>query len=272
MKKIIAITMIFTVLFSGFALVQAKQDQSKKIENVEEEYTIPERNGVYAVPGHPELKVKVFVHKAKKKKPTPPPSESEIVCGLSDDNTSDEFVDTTGWKLPIDWTYSLNLASVPSSVGSENLRTIVNRAFGVWSDTSGVNFWESSTTTANRARQDGQNIIAWGRASGRALAVTYTWYYTRTGEVVETDTIMNLKFSWDWTDQIEDFNCANANSYDAQNILTHELGHWMGLADYYTDIYANHTMYGYGSKGEVKKNTLTEGDKNGIYNIYNSAP
>ena len=59
------------------------------------------------------------------------------------------------------------------------------------------------------------------------------------------------------------------NAYDAQEILTHELGHWMGLGDMYDAAnYQNATMYGYGSKAEVKKDTLSTGDISGIGVIY----
>ncbi len=278
MKNIIAIVMISVVLFSGIALVQAKQDKSKDNKKIDEEYIIPEENGIYNVPGHPEMKVKVFVHKAKggkKPKPTSPPVDENPVCGLQNDDSSNAFVGTTGWKLPSNWTYTLNLASVPSSVGSENLKAIVERSFDAWSTASGVNFSETTdTTNINRARYDGKNIIAWGRTSASALAITYTTYYVNSGIVVDVDTIMNKRYPWSWTDQLisSNLNCAYANSYDAQNIMTHELGHWMGLNDYYESVYANHTMYGYGSKSEVKKNTLTEGDKDGIYDIYNIVP
>ena len=121
-------------------------------------------------------------------------------------------------------------------------------------------------TNVNRARYDGQNIIAWGRTNGSALAVTYTWFNQATGYVAEVDTIMNQKFSWFWN--ATNNTCTEQNSYDAQNILTHELGHWMGLDDTYDSTYVNNTMYGYGSKGETKKDTLTTGDVSGVNAIY----
>ena len=70
-----------------------------------------------------------------------------------------------------------------------------------------------------------------------------------------------------WSQMATD--CAYIESYDAQNILTHEIGHWFGLDDEYDATnYQNATMYGYGSKTEVKKNTLTDGDINGLRAIY----
>jgi len=238
---------------------------------------LPEVEGVYDVPGHPKLKLRVFVYKAKATPgATTPPS---LVCSLTDDNTSTSMPARTGWKLPSAWTYSLNPSSVPATVGGSNLGTMARDAFNRWTAASGekVNLTEISTNTKTRAARDYQNIIAWGRTSGSALAVTYTWYYPSTGEVVENDTIMNKKFTWYWSDPASwssnpnntaGATCAYQGVYDAQDILTHELGHWFGLDDHYTADYANNTMYGYGAKTETKKDTLTNGDISGIQAIY----
>jgi len=120
-------------------------------------------------------------------------------------------------------------------------------------------------TTVSRQAYDGQNVIAWGRTSGTALGVTYVRYYPDTGQVVDVDTIMNKKYQWSWYDSNV---CAWQGAYDAEDILTHELGHWVGLNDEYTAEYIENTMYGYGAKGEVKKDTLTTGDVSGAAVIY----
>jgi hypothetical protein len=263
MKKIISTLLVLSLfLATGIAMAQGAKDSKNDLE-----YTIPEQEGTYIVPGHPELKVRVFVHKPKVK---PEPFASPLlVCGLSDPNST-AVVDSAGWHLPSKWTYNLNPTSVPNSVGSQNLSDIASNAFGAWTDVVGskVKITPGSNTATVRAMYDHQNIIAWGKAPGYALAVTYIWYYPSTGLVAEVDTIMNQKFPWNWTNQAVWPNCADTNSYDAQDILTHELGHWMGLDDEYTGAYVNNTMYGYGSKAEMKKDTLTTGDINGVTGIY----
>lgn len=225
---------------------------------------LPEQAGIYDVPGRPNLKLRVFVHNAK---PTPPPS---ICSDLNDGPT----VDPAGWHLPGGtWPYYLNTDSVPLAVGSDNLSTIATDAFGRWSTASSgkINFLQTGLTSANRAKLDNQNIITWGRAPGTALGVTYIWYYTSgpdTGLAVEMDTIMNQKFTWSWTPYPGTNLCGFRNTYDAQDILTHELGHWVGLDDEYTSEYVDNTMYGYGAKAEIKKDTLTTGDVAGAALIY----
>lgn len=238
-----------------------------------DEQAIPEVDGIYDVAGHPEMKVHVFVHKAPGKPVNsgkPGPGTSTRVCGLaSADQDSAAVTGATGWHIPTGtWTYSVNQA-VPATV-TGNVNTIANNAFNAWRGVAQLNskitIEQGANTSVNRAKLDGQNIIAWGTTSGSALAVTYTWYNQSTGVVTENDTIMNNKFSWNWGNAGND--CAWTNVYDAQDIMTHELGHWFGLKDHYTADYVNNTMYGYGATGEVKSNTLTIGDKLGIEAIY----
>lgn len=262
-KKFLLIASLIFFLVLSFPLQKMwAKDDDPNIGNP------PEKEGTYNVPDHPNLKVKVFIHRPKDAKPFPAPTVSPILVCPSDPN-SDAFIPATGWKLPTTWTYTLNASSVPLSVGRENLTTIANSAFSQWTGVlSGkVNVSKtSSDTTINRAKLDGKNIIAWGRTSGTALAVTYTWYYPLTGLVAEVDTIMNQKFPWFWNAAASQ--CTDQNSYDAQNILTHELGHWMGLDDVYTAAYIDNTMHGYGNKGETKKDTLTSGDIASVVVIY----
>lgn len=267
-KAFIIVILLVAALFLGVALVQAKPDKDT-------DSNLPEVNGTYDVPGHPELKVRVHVYPAKdvdKAKPAPGATVTPLlVCGL--DPVSDAIVHPVGWHLKSgDWKYKINTSSVPASVGKSNLATITSRAFTEWQSKtdlkSRVSFIYNGTTTVTRAKYDGQNIVTWGAAPGSALAITYTWYYPNTGLVAETDTIMNQKFPWSWTDQTAYQNCADPNSYDAQDVLTHELGHWAGLNDEYSPAYVNNTMYGYGAKGEVKADTLTAGDIAGINKIY----
>jgi len=264
---------IILVIFMLLLLAPALQISAREQE-INPALDLPEQAGVYNVPGRPGLKLRVFVYQAKNEKPGRPGSTTpEMICGSESalDPDSSSEVSPAGWKLPTTWSYNLNSASAPSNVGSTNLATIATNSFSAWQTQTGgtVTIERGLDASTTRAARDSQNIIAWGRTSGTALAVSYIWYLN--GTALEIDTIFNKKFSWYWSDpdqwpvgQI----CAYSGVYDVQNILTHELGHTFGLDDEYANDYANNTMYGYGSKGETKKNTLTYGDIVGIDNIY----
>lgn len=286
-RKILTLSSVALLLTLFFFLGKSSVTQAKP--------TIPERNGVYNDPDHPGVKVRVFVHPAKNnnpgnghghKTPTPTPTDTPFptptptsssspaptstptpapLCQPTDDPSSSALDGLTGWSLDPDWTYNLNVDSAPSSVGSTNLPQIASLAFAQWNAPTGVTFHRGANTSVSRQAYDGVNTIAWGHTSGSALAVTYTRYYTSTGQVVDVDTIFNSNFPWVWSNQP---NCAIPNAYDAQDILTHETGHWMGLDDEYDSNHQNNTMYGYGATGEVKKDTLTAGDYNAAYNLY----
>lgn len=256
-------------IISGFSLFLACL-QPAIATAASHQYSLPENAGVYSVPGHSKLKLRVFVHSAKGGhgggSPTP-----TLACSLSDpDSTTSDG--TTGWHLPSGtWTYHLNTSSAPLSIGANNMAILTANAFGAWNSTSvgnSVSFSRGSDTTVTRSAFDGKNIVSWGRTQGTALAVTYTWYNTTTGIVSEEDTIFNNKFAWNWADQSVNPGCAYQGYYDAQNILTHELGHWMGLDDNYDSGFVDNTMYGYGSTTEVKKDTLSTGDIAAINSIY----
>ena len=262
MKKIFSFLsslLLFTIIAISFSV-----QQSSAVSNL----PIPEKNGDYPDPEHPGIRVRVFVHEPKQGKPEQNPS---LVCSSDPDSVNNTAA--ANWHLPSAWTYRLNPSSVPQSVGGNNLQPIASNAFAQWtnaltSSSSKPNITKGADTNVNKQAYDAQNVIAWGRTSGTALGVTYIRYNTTTGTVVDVDTIMNQKFTWSWNGGGSAV-CANENSYDAQNILTHELGHWMGLDDMYdSSLYANNTMYGYGAKGEVKKDTLTTGDAQGLQSIY----
>jgi hypothetical protein len=224
---------------------------------------VPERSGVYSDPAVAGIQVYVFVHDRKLESAT---------ASICTDPDSSSVVNPAGWKLPAaTLTYKLNQTSVPTSVGGSNLPAIASTGFEQWtnavsSSVSKPTLVRGANTNANRSSYDKQNIIAWGRTSPSALGVTYVRYYTGSGVVVDVDTIMNGKVAWSWNGI--NGSCGNPNSYDAQNILTHELGHWMGLDDEYGASYQDNTMFGYGSKNETKKDTLTSGDISGVRALY----
>ncbi|OGE09096.1 hypothetical protein A3A60_01395 [Candidatus Curtissbacteria bacterium RIFCSPLOWO2_01_FULL_42_26] len=259
-----SILAILIALFLVITPVLAAREAAgaKEAAQAPEAPEVPEVDGTYDEPtARGIVKVRVIVHKQRQRVTT-----NLLVCDLADPD-SNATVAAAGWHLPSNWTYNLNVRSVPSSVGGANLATIASNVFSDWQGAAGnkVSFSQGASTTVDRSRYDGKNIVAWGRTSGNTLGVTYIRYFTLSGLVVDVDTIMNKRVPWSWSNSDT---CANTNSYDAENILTHEIGHWMGLDDHYDAAYVDNTMFGYGAKGEVKKNTLTTGDIAGVSAIY----
>ena len=239
------------------------QGDKARGKNIEREYgdnEIPEADGDYKVRGDSTARVRVIIHKERGKTPAP----SSLVCSDPDASAP---VDWAGWKIPACWTYKTNPARAPASVGRTNFVAIALSSFTAWASQSGISFTRLADTTATKKSRDNQNIVVWGTTSGTALGVTYIWYNSLTKTAVELDTILNKQKPWSWTTYAAGL-CANPTTYDAQNILTHEIGHWLGLDDEYDSLHLNSTMYGYGSKGEIKKDTLTTGDIAGIKAIY----
>lgn len=150
----------------------------------------------------------------------------------------------------------------------------IHTSFDTWEDTgASIDFVSGGsadfgvpssfgTDTAN-----GPNEIAWISFAqyglpANAIAVTAVWVFTGTRIIAEVDMAFNNDLPWSAD--------GTAGTYDAQNIATHEAGHWLMLGDLYNKPAKEQTMYGYGALGETKKRDLESGDIAGILAIYPS--
>lgn len=165
--------------------------------------------------------------------------------------------------------YYVNLASSGATLTTAGqYLAAIQASSQTWEDEpySIFNFTYVATSTRKasslRNRMDGFNDVTWDdlRKYRSPIAVTIFWYYTSTGVVVEADLVNNKNFPWSPS--------AAPDRYDVQNIDTHEFGHFLVLGDLYDSSERELTMYGYGAKGEIKKQTLGLGDQLGIQAIY----
>jgi hypothetical protein len=164
--------------------------------------------------------------------------------------------------LSYHWYTTINYYINPKNKYGFSTTAVVNTI------TTSVNTWDKETsfqvfsykgtTTRTAGRRDGYNVISWGAYQAGVIAVTYIW--SSGSRVVETDCRMNTYYQWSLSGE--------AGKMDVRNIMTHELGHWCGLADLYNDVDYWLTMYGYGNFGETYKRTLGLGDINGLKAVY----
>jgi len=215
-------------------------------------------------PDKDNIKLRTFVHYPKPGKPAPTP-------GTCDVSSSDPATyGLTGWRLPGTFTYRVNYGTIPGTV--KDPQAAIYKSFATWDATTGaVEFAEGAPSSARGYKRDGQNVVVWGSVPSGAIAVTYTWYNSVTRQAVEVDTVMGARLPWAYTDPEginPDAKCGDLYAYDVQDILTHEVGHWMGLSDLYNSGDQDLTMYGYGEKGELKKDTLGNGDLLGTDALY----
>lgn len=278
MRKLLPISLLL-FLFFFVPTVFAKQDPKQQAEvdvSIEHSETSspvilpdpPDEDGDYPVPGKKYLRLRVIAHPKKPKEGRKPTPIQQQAC--TPDNDQSTQVNLAGWHLkPGQTTYRVSYLTVPSSVGNAAAKTAIANAFSTWdTNINSVSFIEGVAGTASRSRFDGQNAVLWRRQSLSTLAIAYTWYNTLTKEAVETDLVFNARQKWSFTPYSSA--CSGLDSYDVQNIATHEAGHWAGLDDMYGIGDRDLTMYGYGDKNELKKDTLTTGDLSAIAALYNS--
>jgi hypothetical protein len=108
----------------------------------------------------------------------------------------------------------------------------------------------------------------WDHDSG-AIATTTTTSITTTGEILDGDMEMNdAAFTFTTADGPP---CSGSGpfagcvAYDVRNTVTHEAGHFLGLAH---SVDSSATMYAFAPIGEVSKRSLHPDDIQGICDIY----
>jgi hypothetical protein len=177
---------------------------------------------------------------------------------------------------------------------------VFGNAIDAWRATGAV--LPSVSTMPATGRQVGydpsganENVVVfaqygWAKANG-ALAVTVVTYEDSTGAIIDADLLVNgggrffANFDHDESgsddDSIPIENSAVDPSvpqvisgqtprFDVQSVVTHELGHLLGLGDDQDDSMA--TMYARTAAGEIHKRLLTATDAKVITSLYAEAP
>ena len=186
-----------------------------------------------------------------------------------------EYFDVLGLILPDEpMTYKIN--------GSIPVRFIASMLYSstAWNEVligrqlETISIRSSNITNNYWYANDGENVISFVKFTPRDYIAFAAIYYdpdlidpgTGFMTIVDADIVLNSLHKWD-VDPDGD-GPIKIKAFDVQNILTHELGHVIGLSDLYEDQYRELTIYGYASKGETMKITLEAGDIAGARFIY----
>lgn len=155
--------------------------------------------------------------------------------------------------------------------GKPNFVTAIDTSFKSWRDIADVKveFLAMGCSSATQNENDGINNIIlinsnWGFDTA-AIAITRNFYVAdqseRAGLILDTDILLN--------DVDHEFTTTNkTGAHDVQNILTHEIGHFLGLGHEVNPQDTSATMYAVASPNETLKRTLKTSDLSGIREAY----
>jgi hypothetical protein len=193
------------------------------------------------------------------------------------DLCTDFVVRTERWRqLPLTYYVNTNTAIPPLGFAQD-----VQDAFDAWEqeakspaveaaypgDRSQMDFTYAGELTGVPAARDGINTVTFAAPhNGSAGSVAI---YARSRALVEFDMQLNAGFTW-----MTDLTCPthDCGHHDVQNVVTHEVGHVVGLYHVGQEAHRRLTMYGNSAEGsfinEISKRDLGAGDVLGLRKAY----
>lgn len=184
--------------------------------------------------------------------------------------------------LPLFWpkrelVYTLNDEPFPD-LTPEQLQGVFDSVFGAWQgvqcegepiDLAITQDPETTTLRAGPQREEpNPNVLAYvppdeWEGDRRAFAVTKIWYNGRNGHILGADILFNGNM--DPFAICPEAGCPRDEVTDLANVLTHEVGHFLGLA--HSDV-KGATMWCDAAPGDTDKRTLDADDIDGLCSMY----
>ena len=161
--------------------------------------------------------------------------------------------------------------SADSFEGLRPFLSAVDAAFGTWRavDNIKVEFLAMGCSNDTVDRNDGINNVIFVTQNWpfdpTAIAITRNFYLAgdspRSGMILDTDIMINAQDHQFTT-------TGESGKYDLQDILTHEVGHFLGMGHEVPPLDTQATMYALAFPGELNKRTLHPDDLAGIRSAY----
>ena len=168
--------------------------------------------------------------------------------------------------VPMGENYVINANCADASAGdATSQRTQIQNAVAAW-NASGADFLFTygGASALSDVVYDGTNLIYFDTTPPGSGYVAATYIWQSGGNILECDLVFNdLDYIW-WNGS----GACGGNKMDIWNVATHELGHFLCLADLYNSADSAKTMYGYVSNCDVHARDLDPDDINGIRGIY----
>lgn len=241
MKKLLVAWLVAVLLVTSLAAVaSAKPDKPARPEKLDQV---------------------IFVHPVAPEKPGKPDSPPGKPPKDEEEAKDSTYYELWGGQLASTLEYRIN--ENVSLVNGGDPAAAVNAAAEAWDVETGAELFNYiGDTDKNWYAEDGQNTVSWVKFIPRDYIAVAVMWYDENLVVWECDIVFNTFHNWGINPVKKD------RAFDIQNIATHEFGHPAGLDDLYAETYSELTMYGYSSKGEVKKCSLEDGDISGIQSLY----
>lgn len=148
--------------------------------------------------------------------------------------------------------------------GERSFADVASAAFGHWeaaSESSIAFAFRGEMDRRNRDASDNRNLVTFADASALGSGVLGATFITSNAEGRILDADIVLSRAVDFTTRLDAF----AGSYDAESVLTHEIGHLMGL-DHSGLVRA--TMAPFTDRGDVHQRSLALDDSIGAGMLY----
>ena len=179
--------------------------------------------------------------------------------------------------------YWIKCNSIPSYLDQQTVINAINSSFSTWSGQTGgklqYNYRGCKNDFPGGWRQDSVNLVSF--APWSSIGFTKSWYSTTpaTDEFgkqylpnTESDIILDSTLPDEAQWIVASEGTPLENKYEIKNIMTHEVGHDLGLDHPNSNGSQELTMYSSSNELNVtKRQSLGTGDQDGVKCIYNRA-